>query len=44
MTEVIENTRMHIVVQTGQEEIADLHYIQGNYMIANRIPIWMDGK
>jgi len=44
VTEVIENTRMHIVVQTGQEEIADLHYIQGNYMIANRIPIWMDGK
>lgn len=44
VTEVIENTRMHIVVRTGKEEIADLHYIKGNYMIANRIPIVDDGK
>jgi PAS domain S-box-containing protein len=44
VTEVIENTRMHIVVQTGKEEIADLHYIKGNYMIANRIPIFANGK
>ncbi len=44
VTEVIENTRMHIVVKTGKEEIADLHYIKGNYMIANRIPIKVDGK
>ncbi|MGM7720779.1 sigma 54-interacting transcriptional regulator [uncultured Metabacillus sp.] len=44
VTEVIENTRMHIVVQTGVEEIADLQYIRGNYMIANRIPIFADKK
>jgi len=44
VTEVIENTRMHIVVKTGKEEIADLQYIKGNYMIANRIPIIVDGK
>ncbi|HZG61424.1 MAG TPA: sigma 54-interacting transcriptional regulator [Anoxybacillus sp.] len=44
VTEVIENTRMHIVVETGKEEIADLHYIKGNYMIANRIPIFSNGK
>jgi len=44
VTEVIENTRMHIVLQTGKEEIADLHYIKGNYMIANRIPIVAKGK
>ncbi|WP_409252899.1 sigma-54 interaction domain-containing protein [Bacillus sp. SCS-153A] len=44
VTEVIENTRMHIVAQTGKEEIADLQYIRGNYMIANRIPIVVDGK
>ncbi|MBS2770431.1 sigma 54-interacting transcriptional regulator [Anoxybacillus rupiensis] len=44
VTEVIENTRMHIVVKTGKEEIADLHYIKGNYMIANRIPIVVDGR
>jgi transcriptional regulator with PAS, ATPase and Fis domain len=40
VTEVIENTRMHIVVTTGKEEIADLQFIKGNHMIANRIPIF----
>ncbi|MED4016106.1 sigma-54 interaction domain-containing protein [Sutcliffiella cohnii] len=40
VTEVIENTRMHLVVQSGKEELADLQYIRGNYMIANRIPIF----
>ncbi|WP_246938755.1 sigma-54 interaction domain-containing protein [Bacillus pinisoli] len=40
VTEVIENTRMHVVAKTGKEEIADLQLIKGNYMIANRIPIF----
>ncbi|UOQ92356.1 sigma 54-interacting transcriptional regulator [Halobacillus shinanisalinarum] len=44
VTEVIENTRMHLVVQTEKEEIADLQYIRGNYMIAHRIPLRADGK
>ncbi|MFS0822332.1 sigma-54 interaction domain-containing protein [Bacillus sp. 1P02SD] len=44
VTEVIENSRMHIVVQTGEEEIGSPHYIKGNYMIANRIPIHSDNK
>ncbi|MFT4414916.1 sigma-54 interaction domain-containing protein [Fredinandcohnia humi] len=44
VTEVIENTRMHIVVKTGQEEIGNPHYIKGNYMIANRIPIYSNKK
>ncbi|WP_449537319.1 sigma-54 interaction domain-containing protein [Ferdinandcohnia sp. Marseille-Q9671] len=44
VTDVIENTRMHIVVQTGKEEIGSPHYIKGNYMIANRIPILSDDK
>jgi transcriptional regulator with PAS, ATPase and Fis domain len=44
VTEVIENSRMHIVAKSGKEEIADLQYIKGNYMIANRIPIFSDGK
>ncbi len=39
VTEVIENTRMHIVAESGKAEIADLQYIKGNYMIANRVPI-----
>ncbi|WP_408055236.1 sigma-54 interaction domain-containing protein [Sutcliffiella halmapala] len=44
VTEVIENTRMHLVVQTGKEEMADLQYIRGNYMIANRVPIFNEEK
>ncbi|BCB05338.1 sigma-54 interaction domain-containing protein [Bacillus sp. KH172YL63] len=43
VTNVIENTRMHLVARTGKEEVADLQYIKGNYMIANRIPIVVDG-
>ena len=44
VTEVIENTRMHEVVKTGKEELADLQYIKGNYMIANRVPIFNKKK
>ncbi len=44
VTEVIENTRMHIVVKTGRPEIADLQKIKGNYMIASRIPIIKNGE
>lgn len=42
--DVIENTRMHIVVKTGRAEIADLHKIKGDYMIATRIPIIKNGE
>ncbi len=44
VTNVIENTRMHIVANSGKEEVADLQYIKGNYMIANRIPIVVNGE
>ena len=44
VTEVIENTRMHIVVKTGHKEIGDVQDIKGNQMIADRIPIYQDGK
>lgn len=42
--DVIENTRMHIVAQTGKEEIADIQFIRGNHMIANRVPLCSKGK
>ncbi|WHY67581.1 sigma 54-interacting transcriptional regulator [Neobacillus sp. SuZ13] len=42
--DVIENSRMHIVAQTGQKELAALHPINGSEMIANRFPIIEDGK
>ena len=43
-TEVIENTRMHIVAQTGEPEINQSHRIRGQNMVVQRIPIWKDGK
>ncbi len=43
-TEVVENTRMHIVAKTGEPEIAHIQKINGHEMIANRIPIFRDGK
>ncbi len=44
VTEVIENTRMHIVLETGVAEMAELQRICGHDMICNRIPIEKDGK
>ncbi len=44
VTDVIENTRMHIVVQTGEMENAQLQKIKGSYMIASRIPIIKNGE
>ncbi|GAA0440057.1 sigma-54-dependent Fis family transcriptional regulator [Lentibacillus halophilus] len=44
VTAIIENTRLHVVAETGQEEIADLQYIRGNHMVANRIPVFSNGK
>ncbi|MCK9443975.1 MAG: sigma 54-interacting transcriptional regulator [Tissierellaceae bacterium] len=42
--DVIENTRMHIVVKTGLKEIRDVQRIQGHDMITNRIPIIKENK
>jgi transcriptional regulator with PAS, ATPase and Fis domain len=44
VTEVIENTRMHIVAKTGKPEVAQIQRIKGQDMIANRIPIFQNGK
>jgi len=44
VSEVIENTRMPAVLETGKEEVAQLHKIKGNYMIASRIPIIKNGE
>lgn len=43
VTDIIENTRMHKVAESGVAEIADLHKINGKYMIATRIPVFKDG-
>ena len=43
-TEVIENTRMHIVAKTGETEINHPHAIRGRNMIVQRLPIFIDDK
>ena len=42
--EVIENTRLHVVLKTGKKELYDVQRIQGHDMIASRTPIIKDGK
>lgn len=42
--DIIENTRMHIVVKTGNKELRDVQRIQGHDMITNRIPIVKENK
>ncbi len=39
VTEVIENTRMHIVAQTGVAEMGESQSIRGRDLIVNRVPL-----
>jgi PAS domain S-box-containing protein len=43
-TEVVENSRMHIVAKTGKAEINQSHRIKGQDMVVQRIPIKKNGK
>ena len=43
-TKVVENTRMHIVAETGRAEINKSHRINGQDMVVQRIPIKKNGK
>ncbi len=43
-TEVIENTRMHIVAKTGKAEINKAHRMKNQDMVVQRIPIKKNGK
>ncbi|MGN1402381.1 MAG: sigma-54 interaction domain-containing protein [Bacillus sp. (in: firmicutes)] len=42
VTNVIENTRLHLVVQTGKIEMAEIQFLRGHFVIANRIPLIED--
>lgn len=43
VTEVIENTRLHIVLETGIPEIGDVQTIRGHNVVTSRIPIIRKG-
>lgn len=44
VTEVIENTRLHIVAKTGKPEVGWVQRLKGRDIIAERIPIIEDGQ
>jgi len=44
ITEVVENTRMHIVAKTGRAEINERQSIKGQNMLVQRIPIKEKGR
>lgn len=44
VTEIIENTRLHLVLKSGIAEQGRLQEIQGRHMIANRYPILEQGQ
>jgi len=44
VTEVIENTRMHIVARTGVAELDEIQKIHGHEYVVSRIPIFKNGK
>jgi PAS domain S-box-containing protein len=43
-SEVLDNSRMHIVARAGQPEINRPHQVKGQNMVVQRIPIQKDGK
>ena len=43
-TEVVENSRMHIVAKTGIPEINQAHQLKGQDMVVQRIPIKKQGR
>jgi len=44
ITEVIKNTRMHVVVKTGRPEMNITMNVNGQEVVGNRVPIRKDGK
>ncbi len=44
VTEVIENTRLHQVAQTGIAEISVVQRIRGQNILGHRLPIRLDGR
>ncbi|NNG01387.1 MAG: sigma 54-interacting transcriptional regulator [Desulfobacteraceae bacterium] len=44
VTEVVENTRMHIVGRTGRPEINETQVIRGQSIVVQRLPIIKNGR
>lgn len=44
VSEVIENTRLHLTVKSGIPERGSIQTILGQEMVVHRMPIWRDGN
>lgn len=44
VVDVIENTRLHVVLETGIPERGHIQIIHDHEMIVHRLPIWKEGK
>lgn len=44
VADVIENSEMHLVIEKGTPDIAAPHLIKGTYMLANRVPLFVEGE
>ena len=44
VTEVIENTKLHIVARTGEKEFGEIQEANGHKMVSMRVPIKKNGK
>ena len=44
VTEVIENTKLHIVARTGEKKFGEIQEANGHKMISMRVPIIKDGE
>lgn len=42
--DVIENTRMHVVLRTGRPEVGEVQRINGHDMVCSRIPLKREGR
>ncbi|WP_243109376.1 sigma 54-interacting transcriptional regulator [Anaerophilus nitritogenes] len=43
-TEIIDTTRLHIVVKTGKEELGEVQKVRGKNIVVMRVPIYKEGK
>lgn len=43
-TEIIDTTRLHIVVKTGKKEIGEVQRVKGKNIVVMRTPIYKEGK
>ena len=44
VTDVIENTRMHIIAKKGEKEVGHIQELKGHKIVASRIPLYEDDK